>query len=211
MEHDEATRSLAVERYLLGELSGREIDDFEEHMFTCAACSEAVTSGATFVDNAREVLREPLVVRPAPAWLPWWKRLSFPVLAPSFAALVLLCIVGYQRVLIERSSHPQGMASFVLKGVSRGEPTAIKVPPQAEWINLQFDVAIDSPAGFHCEVRDRKGSVAMRARVPQIQTGQVNLLVRRSDLPAGDYMLRVTTEGPTPADAGQFPFAIVYP
>jgi len=211
MEHDEVTRTLAVERYLLGELSGSEMDDFEEHMFICAACAEAVTSGATFVDNAREVLREPLVFRPAPARLPWWKRFSFPVLAPSFAALMLLCIVGYQRVLIERSSHLQGMASFALKGVSRGEPTVIKVPPQAEWINMQFDVPVDSPSGFHCEIRDSKGSLVMSARVPQIQTGQVNLLVRRSDLPAGDYTLRVTTAGSNPADEGAFPFTTQYP
>jgi hypothetical protein len=211
MEHDEATRSLAVERYLLGELSGMEMDDFEEHMFTCTTCAEAVTSGATFVDNAREVLREQPAVRLAPARLPWWKRLSLPVLAPSFAALMLLCIVGYQRVLIERSSHLQGMASFALKGVSRGEPTVIKVPPQAEWINMQFDVPVDSPSGFTCEIRDSRGSKVLSAHVPQIQTGQVNLLVRRSDLPAGDYILRVTTEGPTPADAGQFPFTTQYP
>jgi len=211
MEHEEVTKTLAVERYLLGELSGREIDDFEEHMFTCTTCAEAVTSGAAFVDNAREVLREPLVVRPVTARVPWWKRLSFPVLAPSFAALVLLCVVGYQRVLIERSSQVQGMASFVLKGVSRGEPTVIKVPPQAEWINLQFDVAVDSPAGFHCEIRDSKGSTVLSARVPQIQTGQVDVLVRRSDLPAGGYVLHVTTEGPTPADAGQFPFTTQSP
>ena len=55
MEHDWATRLVAAERYLLGELSDAERDQFEEHFFDCPACAEEVRAGAIFEANARAV------------------------------------------------------------------------------------------------------------------------------------------------------------
>jgi anti-sigma factor RsiW len=55
MDHAEAVRVLAVEQYLLGELSGPEREAFEEHFFSCPECVEALEFGAGFMKNARDV------------------------------------------------------------------------------------------------------------------------------------------------------------
>ncbi len=102
MEHTDIDRTLAVERYLLGEISGTELDEFEEHIFSCPQCAEDVRTGAAFYDNARAVFRDEAErqATPAPARVRrWWDRFTLPVLAPAFAALLLLCIGGYQRLV----------------------------------------------------------------------------------------------------------------
>src|SRR6185312_11725212 len=58
MDHAEANKIQAVERYLLGDLQSSEREEFEEHFFSCPECAEEVMTGATFVDNTRAVLRE---------------------------------------------------------------------------------------------------------------------------------------------------------
>lgn len=55
MDHTEAVRKLAVEQYLLGELSGRELEEFEEHFFGCPECVEALEIGTGFMKDARGV------------------------------------------------------------------------------------------------------------------------------------------------------------
>ena len=55
MDHAEAVRVLAVEQCLLGELSGPEREEFEEHFFSCPECVEALEVGAEFMKHARDV------------------------------------------------------------------------------------------------------------------------------------------------------------
>lgn len=57
MEHEQAVTDLAVEAYLLGEMSLSEREAFEEHYFSCAVCAEDVRSAARFIDEAKDVLR----------------------------------------------------------------------------------------------------------------------------------------------------------
>ena len=57
MDHAEAARKLAVEQYLLCELSGPEREEFEEHFFSCSECVKALEIGTEFMKNARAVFR----------------------------------------------------------------------------------------------------------------------------------------------------------
>ncbi len=59
MDHSEAVRLQAAERYVLGELPPVLREEYEEHYFECAACAVDVKVVAAFVDNAHEVLRQP--------------------------------------------------------------------------------------------------------------------------------------------------------
>ena len=61
MNHDEAIRLKAAEKYLLGELSAELRDQYEDHYFGCAECAQDVRTGAVFIDNARDVLVPPSV------------------------------------------------------------------------------------------------------------------------------------------------------
>jgi anti-sigma factor RsiW len=44
MTHEQAVRTFAAERYLLGEMSELEQQDFEAHYFDCAECADDVRS-----------------------------------------------------------------------------------------------------------------------------------------------------------------------
>ena len=39
MDHRDALREMAVEKYLLGELTGESRDIFENHLFDCEQCA----------------------------------------------------------------------------------------------------------------------------------------------------------------------------
>ncbi len=102
MEHKEAIRIHAVDRYLLGELTAVEREEFEEHFFSCGECSEDLHMGAILVDNSRAVLREefpdPVPASPGapprPGWRLWWSQV------PLAAAIALLAVVGYQNLKV---------------------------------------------------------------------------------------------------------------
>src|SRR5215470_8921875 len=98
MDHSEAVRLKATERYLLNELDPEQLDQFEEHLFDCPDCALDVRAGAMLVEQSKNVLSETaesatLAARRASSsnWLTW--------LRPAFALpalILLLMIVGYQ-------------------------------------------------------------------------------------------------------------------
>ena len=57
MEHQEAIRLGAVEKYLLGELPTPQRDEFEEHFFDCRECAAELRMTANFLGIAREELK----------------------------------------------------------------------------------------------------------------------------------------------------------
>ncbi len=59
MDHSEAVRMRAAEKYVLGELSPVLREEYEEHFFVCVACALDVKAAAAFVDNTCDVLRQP--------------------------------------------------------------------------------------------------------------------------------------------------------
>jgi hypothetical protein len=92
MNHQEALQEMAVERYLLGELSGAHLESFEEHLFECAECTADVKAGATFIDAARTELNPPRrVAAPNPkrssSWTSW--LISPWTLGPALTACLL--------------------------------------------------------------------------------------------------------------------------
>jgi len=222
MQHTEADGNLAVERYLLGEMSATEVEEFEEHIFLCRECAEAVKVSSAFADNARavfkdEALRE--VKESARTRVSWWQKFSFPVLAPTFAALVLLCVAGYQRLIVisalrdqvAQMGAVQPLATFALHGVSRGAAEEIDVPASAHYFSVYFDVAVESPSGYSCEIRDASGAAKSTAPAAQRKAdGAVSLLLERSQFPAGSYTLVVRTGGPEATEIGQYPFQLQY-
>jgi Putative zinc-finger len=49
--HRFAEQNMLVERYLLGELSGMDLEDFERHLFECPICFEQVKIGQVFTES----------------------------------------------------------------------------------------------------------------------------------------------------------------
>ena len=229
MQHEEAVQTLAVERYLLGDMSASETEHFEEHLFVCSECAESVKTGAVFVDNARAVFKESAPeaqrepVRPTIKWkpAPWWKRLMVPALAPALAAFALLCVAGYQRLVVipglrsqlAEVATPQPLPSFALHAAARGAQQVFIVPANSHFFGLYFDVAVESASGYSCAIRGSSGSVIFTAHLPPPSPGAggtMNLLIGRSRLPPGEYTLIVSTESAPGVEIGRYPFRVEY-
>ena len=119
MDHHKAVESKASERYLLGEMSELERFQFEAHYFDCAACADEVCTGAALARGIKAVCAEDAALRPRVRVVSesprtgWFSWLSFPVLAPSAAALALGCVAVYQGFVL--------MPGLRLAGEVRGE------------------------------------------------------------------------------------------
>src|SRR5678809_1260477 len=100
MDHDEAVRQKATERYLLDELDPELRDQFEEHLFDCQDCALDLRAGAMFVEQTKVILSEipavsvarvPAAAAAKPGWLAWLRpAFAVPVLA------LLLVVIAYQ-------------------------------------------------------------------------------------------------------------------
>jgi len=139
MDHNEAVRQNATERYLLDELDGELRDQFEEHLFDCQDCALDVRAGAMFVEQSKVILAEPAVAsvvkQPArsaakPGWFAWFR--------PAFAAPVLallLVVIGYQNFItypkLERAANEPQVGPWASVNVStRGTETkSVKAHP----------------------------------------------------------------------------------
>ena len=60
MDHNEALRRHAVEKYVLGELPPSLRDEFEEHLFECQECAQDVKAAAEFVETSGRFCASPL-------------------------------------------------------------------------------------------------------------------------------------------------------
>jgi hypothetical protein len=141
MDHNRATETQAVERYLLGEMPPEERDDFEGHYFACAECAKDVRAAARFRANAREVLRDPeqLAAPEKESHNPWWR---LPTLVPLAAAIALIGVVAYQNtVVIPALRSPQFPSTLTLDGATRGS-----LPHLEEGAPVDLQMALDPSA-----------------------------------------------------------------
>jgi anti-sigma factor RsiW len=164
MDHETATRTRAIERYLLGEMPPDERELFEEHFFSCPACAEEVRNGALLVENTRTLLRRDPPER-SPSDSPWKEWLRLPVLVPVFSALFLGAIASYQNsVTIPELRAPRALGPAVILDPN----TRDGLPEIPAGAPLRFELAVDAQAGEKVlvELRDssnrlvRKGVVA---------------------------------------------------
>src|SRR5882762_502686 len=109
MDHQEALRRGAVEKYLLHEMPDPERDEFEAHFFDCQECAADLRATAAFLDGvkatlldgAKQELLRSRAIRRAPKLLQksWFEFLWRPAFAAPALALSLLVIV-YQNAVV---------------------------------------------------------------------------------------------------------------
>ncbi len=209
MDHDEAVRLQAAEKYLLGELPREQHAAFEEHYFDCPACAEEMKATVAFMEGTRQVVREAALQpigteelnrdnKTNGGWFAWL-RPAFAV--PVFAALLLL--IGYQnRVTIpslkQASSNVvigEGAKSFsLLSADSRGEganTTKITVGAREDF-RLDVDMPGNSPSGYLCEIQNETGKVLASFTVtPEEAKRTVTRIIRGGSLQPGKYALLI--------------------
>jgi hypothetical protein len=203
MEHDEAIRSHAAERYVARELSPAEQDDFEEHFFDCQECADNVRFELSFTATVRAVSREQRAERhpaaPPPQatgrWDKWREWLSpRPALAFSFAAnLVLAAGLGYVLSTgMRESAGPRFSQPHFAPGPTKGAADVHAIPPG----ETAYAVRFPAPAAglsYGCEILDAAGKreSSSTLKAPPSEDGFLYLEVPLGGLRAGVHTLVV--------------------
>jgi hypothetical protein len=210
MDHNEAIRMCAAERYALGELPADVREAYEEHFFDCPECAVDIQAVSAFADGAREVFaNEVPEAGPAAGWQPgrsagrgWWGRVFQPLVAiPVFGALLL--VIGYQNLRtipqLEAQLVPQVqvLRSFSLASAESRGAAGVQIAVRA---GESFAVDFDIPPGgdfavYRCQLQDAAGRVLRQVRVSAGQANKtVELLLPAGMMHAGRYSIVITGE-----------------
>jgi len=131
MTHQHAVETLAMERYLLGEMADQERDALEEHFFSCAECAEDARAASALREAVAAGMASRAATRPAGRVLELSaprRRLTSTVIPWAVAASLAL-VAGYQtlvmRTSLTRSAGPIVLSPVTLRPASRGEEPVV--------------------------------------------------------------------------------------
>jgi hypothetical protein len=210
MEHSEALKQMAAERYLLDELTPELREEFEEHMFDCQECAFDIRAGAAFVDEARTQLPElawssPALRAPAAGkagakrskWNFWWQ--------PAFAAPVfagLLGVIAFQNfatipTLRTEATEPRLVPWVSLHAGTRGSAHTKVSADRHQGAVLLIDLPQDSAyASYEFNLYDPGSKqfwthVVTASQESGPEGGTYSLLIPGAGLQEGSYTLAV--------------------
>jgi Putative zinc-finger len=204
MDHQEALRLQAAEKYILGELPPDLREQFEEHYFDCPECAMGLRGLGTFVTASRLVLREeeiaPRVTSSgATAERSGWFNWLHPVIAVP-AIMALAAFVVYQITVTIPSVRKQAAvqtvaevyeSSYHLQGATRGaDITKLAVRPN-ESFALDFDfIPTREFTNYKGSLMDSSGQAVLIFFLKGGQANkEVHLVVPGGKVHAGKYDL----------------------
>jgi hypothetical protein len=213
MDHQEAVRRGAVEKYLLDEMSPEEREEFEEHFFVCEACAADLKATAAFLDAAKRVFARgfkassatPVLSKPRFAWL--WRP---AVLSPAFS--LLLAVIAYQNIVVlprvgaelAAAQQPEVVTSLsLIGGNSRGGDLPTVSVEKHQSLLLLLDIPSISEAAVTCVLVAPSGAEV--ARVPvraEAAKDTVGIRIPAADWYSGDYTL-IVQEAPRAGGANR--------
>jgi len=194
MQHEEAKRLNAAERYVAGQLSEEQRDAFEEHYFDCRECADEVRMEQVFAANMHAVLPE---FEPSP--VSFWEGLRgrfdwSPALAISLAANALAVVLAVVFFNGDRHDAARFLPSYYAPGPSHGAGEAYSVPAGSESMLVRVPAPTESYSSYSYEVLSADNKVQSRGSAAPQAGDQVDLYlevpVRR--LSGGDYTLVLT-------------------
>jgi hypothetical protein len=198
MDHSEAARIAAVDKYLLGELPDSQREAFEEHFFSCPECSGRVRLGAVFHANARAVLKETgSLASIAPERRRPWSGWSF---RPAFAmagGLALALIVGYQNLVLIPRLRNQAAGGAEMTMVDGAQVSGVRAAADQSFSRRDAQFTLFVPheweefySSYTCELERRPGSkVVLTAR--RAASADFGVLVQTAPLEPGKYVMNV--------------------
>jgi hypothetical protein len=217
MDHQEAVRRGAIEKYLLDEIPQPERDEFEMHFFDCQECAEEMRTTAAFLAGAKMELRRSHVAQRAHAAVkkPWFAILCRPaVVAPAFALLLLILV--YQTIvnLPRFADHgvqiknPELLTPLSLSGGDgRGGAVPTAATPKGRPLLLSLDIpTAERFSSYVCVLVAPSGAAVWRLPVSAAQAKEtVAISVPSGSLGPGNYRLLVQAY----ANAGADPVKLV--
>jgi len=181
MNHQQATETMAVERYVLQEMTETERSSFEQHFLYCPQCLEAVTAASDFFEVGRDLALKNEGQQPAPAfnqpertlhWFAWLRT------APAFGFALFLMVSGvaiYQQIEVRNMqkivSTPKLVSASVFlpprargADLERGPENAVSVPRNGSF-GVDFDLPAEHPRFpmYEGQIIDANGSAALPA------------------------------------------------
>jgi hypothetical protein len=229
MHHEDAIRTQAAERYLLGEMSPEEREVYEDHCFSCEACGNELSITAAFVANARVALASSEPPRAGVRTLGaptrqrhddgWWGRIlaRSRAIVPALAAavVVLAAVVSYQGLAVipdlrERlagSQAAQAVPTVALRSAARGAGPRLRVSPADTFAVLQADVLPErTVARYTAVLNTADGREQFRTSLEAPAIGMpVTLLIPVRDLSPGEHTL-IFQDDSNGGEVGRFPF-----
>jgi anti-sigma factor RsiW len=203
MDHHEAMRRAAVEKYLLDEMTDPERNEFEEHFFGCQECAADLSATAAMLDGAKREFKRGLVARPRPTV---GKKTRFAFLwRPAFvspALALLLLIIVYQNAVvyprfageIAQNRNPEILSSVsLIGGNSRGAAIPSVTVAKAQPILLSVDIPMaERFSSYSCVLVAPSGAIVWRVPVSAEQAKDtVSIRVPAGTWERGDYALIV--------------------
>lgn len=180
MDHSDAVRLQAAEKYVLGELQGAARDEYEEHYFACVECAADVKATAAFAAISRTVFaQEGAAVtaraqsrQPIPAQS-WFERFRWALVGvPALASLALIVVVLYQSSvtipklkseasLAAASTYNQPLdlgAAALRRGAEPANATPYEIDPrQGLAINFDFTPPAPHQSAYVAQLKDPSG------------------------------------------------------
>ena len=203
MDHSDAVRLRAAEKYISGELPEDLRDQFEEHYFDCVECANDLKALAIFATASRMVLEEEVVAKVPPrlpaaertGWFAWLRPLvAVPAIAALAAVVVFQNTVTIPALKQRSATLPVAQAygsSFRLQGTTRGENiSTVSIRPN-ESLALDFDfIPSQSFPSYVGGLLDEAGASVLTFHLPaDLENKEVHLAVPAGLLRAGKYSL----------------------
>jgi hypothetical protein len=206
VEHSQAQDTYAAERYLLGELTSAEVEEFERHYFECAECAMAVETGGQFIGNARAAFadsKEPALRRSVEpsrgsfrdTLAAFWRQPAFVMTLT--AALVFGAVALYQGTVLipgmrRTLDSARALPAFQLIGASRGEEAQVTVPAGTVSFALSVDIPPGTPFPKYLGVLSEGGRTVFEVVSPAPVAGEpITILVPVRGMQQGNQDLTV--------------------
>jgi hypothetical protein len=214
MDHGEAMEMQVIEKYLLGELSASQVNEFEEHYFDCEECANDLRMTSQFLDTSKKVLATEQVTKPKPIQRRGWLPSAYGIAA----SIALLGCVLYQNIVtipqLRRSGDSQALALFSLSGMGTRSADAMVISPAP---GKPFALLLDIPphdniAEYRCQVLNTSGSPVVSIDLSEEAASKtVSLFVRASVLKPGPYQLAILgrpKDGTSFAELEKYPLQV---
>jgi putative zinc finger protein len=229
MDHNQAVRLMATERYLLNEFTPELKEEFEEHFFGCPECALDVRMGAALIAHGPSLVNRPesgeSVVTTTPTRPGWFGWLRPAIVLPAMA--ILLAVIGFQNFVVRprmedtiaHLNQPQVLASAYLStGDTRGASRSVVTTREGTPFILFVDVPGESPsASFVAELYSPAGakewSLQISAETVEAAHGTLPIRVSLAHNQPGAYVLVLRKSGNSGGEGteiGRYPFELQF-
>lgn len=219
MDHIEAIRLMAAEKYVLDELEPDTREAFEDHFFGCAECALDVRAGIAFREHCKLELAEPpspvvVAERKAAGWLHWLRpAIAVPVMAVLLAVIGIQQLVVYPRLReqVATLETPEVLASASLVNVNtRGPERAVIRVHRDEPFLLFVDIpSVPQASSYRAELNDPDGNPQWSIVVPaEVTNDTVAIRAPLGPKTSGVYTLVVRTADASGVEVGRYPFEL---